>query len=218
VLQARALTLDARRSASRYDDFLFVLDHMLASGAADRASGLPARDELAGSPHRDRGFPRPVLAVMMALAKNWGFVELLKSPVVDSTLAAPFVRAYFPAAIQQRFADRLEAHPLRREIAATAMVNHVVNQAGISVIPRLMVAIDQDPGAIVAAYLTAEAACGAVALRQQVLGTRGPADREHDALLTIEEAIETATRALLGSGVAPPSTGLDELRASLAPS
>jgi NAD-specific glutamate dehydrogenase len=78
VSQARALTLDARRSAERYDDFLFVFDHMLATGAADRGSGFPSREALMAAPERQRGVPRPVLAVAMGLAKNWGFAELLK--------------------------------------------------------------------------------------------------------------------------------------------
>ena len=104
--QGRALTLDSRRSAASYDDFLFMLDHMLLTGAADRTSGLPSREELVTSADRHRGFPRPALAAMMSMAKSWGFVELSKSPVVDSALAEPFLYRYFPGPIRERFADR----------------------------------------------------------------------------------------------------------------
>jgi glutamate dehydrogenase len=216
LLQARALTLDSRRSAARFEDFLFVLDHMMASGAADRTSGLPPRDELATSAQRERGMPRPVLAIAMALAKNWGFVQLLNSPVVDGPLAEPFVRRYFPAVMGERFADRLGAHPLRREIAATGMINSVVNHAGISLIPRLMVATEKDPGAILTAYVTAEDASGAAALRQQVLDAHGDIGRELDSLLRIEDMLETATRDLLQTGTLPVATHWEGLRAALA--
>src|SRR6185503_14372771 len=37
---------------------------------------------------------------------------------------------YFPAPLRERFVDRLQRHPLRRELVATALVNGVVNRAG----------------------------------------------------------------------------------------
>jgi glutamate dehydrogenase len=216
--QARALTLDSLRSVARYDDFLLALDHMVLSGAADRAGGLPTRGELVARPDRHRGLPRPVLAVAMALAKNWGFGELLKTPVVDGPLARPFLHAYFPSLLRDRFADRLDAHPLRREIVATAIINHLVNHAGISVLPRLMVATGKDAGAIVTAYLTAEQASGAVLLRQKVLDAGGDIEREHELLLQIEDALGSATQALLGGGALPPLSDMDSLRAAVTPS
>jgi glutamate dehydrogenase len=198
VSQARALTLDARRSAQRYDEFLFVFDHMLATGAADRRSGFPSREALIAAPGRQRGVPRPVLAVAMGLAKNWGFAELMKG-TIDDAQAAPFVERYFPQAIRDRFGDRLNAHPLRREIAATAMINHVINQAGISFISRLMVASDRSVAEIVAAYLTAEAEAGAVAARQAALGGGHEIEQEIVSLLEIEQALEELTRRVLGA-------------------
>ena len=218
VQQARALTLDSRRSAAGYDDFLFVLDHMRVTGAADRGSGLPSREELAASAERQRGFPRPVLAVMMALAKNWGFVELLKAAVVDSARAEPFLPRYFPQPIRERFADRLAAHPLRREIVATAIINHIVNHAGISLIPRLMVATGKDAGSIAAAYLEAEEAGGVAAVREQVFAAAGDIAREHEMLLQIEQALELATRDLLQTGARPVPISWDTVRAALSTS
>jgi glutamate dehydrogenase len=218
VQQARALTLDSLRSVARYDDFLLALDHMVLSGAADRGGGLPTREELTARPDRHRGLPRPVLAVAMALAKNWGFGELLKTPVVDGPLARPFLHGYFPSLLRDRFADRLGAHPLRREIVATAIINHLVNHAGISVLPRLMVATGKDAGAIVTAYLTAEQASGAVPLRQKVIDAGGDIEREHELLLQIEDALGSATQALLGGGALPPLSVMDSLRAAVSSS
>src|SRR5262245_48358385 len=164
--QARALTLDSIRSTANYDDFLFVLDHLVSTGAAGRGDSLPTRDELAARTDRQRGFPRPVLAVAMALTKNWGRAELLKAPLIDGPLVRPFLERYFPSTLRDQFADRFEAHPLRREIIATVVVSHVVNHAGISLIPRLMVATGKDLGAIVDAYLAAEHARDAARRRQ----------------------------------------------------
>jgi len=203
VLQARALTLDGLRSASRYDDFQLVIDHLLVSGAADRGSGLPDREELAAHAQRHHEFPRPVLAVAMALVKNWASVELLKTAVVDGPLADPFLHAYFPQPIRSQFADRLATHPLRREIVATAMINHVVNHAGISLIPRLMIATTTDPGTIVAAYLAAEQASNALARRREALDAGLEVNVEHERLLQIEDEVEQSARTLLGAAAGP---------------
>jgi glutamate dehydrogenase len=150
------------------------------------------------APERQRGVPRPVLAVAMGLAKNWGFAELMKG-TIDDAQAAPFVERYFPQAIRERFGDRLNAHPLRREIAATAMINHVINHAGISLISRLMVATDRSVAEIVAAYLTAEAEAGAVAARQAALGGGHDVEHEIGKLLEIDRALEEGTRQALGA-------------------
>ena len=79
------------------------------------------------------------------------------------------------------------------------MINPVVNNAGISLIPRLLIATTGDPGAIVAAYLSAEDATGAATRRQEVLGAGLDVNAEHQRLLQIEEEIERAARALLGA-------------------
>jgi glutamate dehydrogenase len=197
VRQARALTLDSLRSMARYDDFLFVFDHLAASGAATRADNLPTRDELAARRDHERGFPRPVLAIAMALVKNWGRAELLSSPLVDSPLAQPFLTRYFPSQLLELCVDRLDAHPLRREIIATSVINHVVNHAGIGLIPRLSVGLGKDPGAVIEAYLAAERGVDAQAERERVLRGDHDAQGQHQALLEIEEAVERAARGRL---------------------
>ena len=80
-----------------------------------------------------------------------------------------------------------------------------------------MVATGKDPGAIVTAYLTAEQASGAVALRQQVLDAAGDVKREHELLLQIEDALESAALALLSGGALPPRSDMDGPHPALRP-
>ena len=54
----------------------------------------------------------------------------------DPDFVAELVR-YFPTAVRERFLDRIRAHPLRREIIATALVNGMVNRAGTTFAFRL---------------------------------------------------------------------------------
>ena len=46
----------------------------------------------------------------------------------------------------------------------------------------------------------------------------GDVEREHELLLQIEDALGSATQALLGSGALPPLSEMDGLRAALTPS
>ena len=45
--------------------------------------------------------------------------------------------AYFPPAVVERFGDRLDQHPLRRELIATIVTNDVINSMGMTFVPRM---------------------------------------------------------------------------------
>jgi len=67
----------------------------------------------------------------IALAK-----ELVDSSLTDEAYFERALRAYFPAQIVERFGDRLDAHPLRREIITTVVVNDLVNRGGTTFVHR----------------------------------------------------------------------------------
>jgi glutamate dehydrogenase len=46
--------------------------------------------------------------------------------------------AYFPALMRDRFEDRMESHPLRREIITTSVVNEMVDTSGTTFLFRLI--------------------------------------------------------------------------------
>ena len=53
-------------------------------------------------------------------------------PIPDEAFTAPWLGAYFPATLVERFPDLLERHPLRREIIATGLANELVNRGGLT--------------------------------------------------------------------------------------
>jgi glutamate dehydrogenase len=83
------------------------------------------------------GLTQPELSVLLAYTKITLEDELLASALPDD----PFLKAelfhYFPSALRDRFRARIEAHPLRREIVTTQVVNALVNNAGISFVFRM---------------------------------------------------------------------------------
>jgi glutamate dehydrogenase len=201
--QARALTLDSLRSAARYEDFVALVESLVTTGVLDRFDdAVPTRDELLASPARDRGLPRPLLAVVLGHAKMWAFDRILEGSFPESPAGRPFLEAYFPARIREGFREHLAEHPLRREIVATAAVNHVVNYAGVSFLPRVLAATRAGVGDAVGAYVAADHAAGAADARSAVLRSGLGTAREHELLLEVEAALEAgALAALEGRGM-----------------
>jgi len=191
--QARALTLDGLRSAARYEEFVALIENMLGAGVLNRADdAIPTQAELLASPERKRGLPRPLLAVLLGHTKMWAFEMAMETDFPDSPAGRPFLEAYFPRPIREGFKDHLQEHFLRREIVNTAAVNHLVNNAGITFLSRLMGATEADIGAVMTAYFDAERQAGAAALRQKALEAGSTAEAEQKALLEIEQSLETA--------------------------
>ncbi|HYK87167.1 MAG TPA: hypothetical protein VE398_00235, partial [Acidobacteriota bacterium] len=155
------------------------------------------RDDLLASAQRDRGLPRPMMAVLLGYSKMRTFDLLLNTDLPDGAAARPFLDAYFPMRLRAGFANHFPEHPLRREIVATAAVNYVINNGGISLLPRVAAATNADIGTIIAAYLEADHQIGAPALRGQILGNGLSAAAEHDALLDLEDVLEAVMTELL---------------------
>jgi glutamate dehydrogenase len=199
--QALALTLDGVRSGSgpaAYEEFVNFVEELIAAGIVNRADdAVPTREELLANPARERGLPRPLLAVILGHTKNWARMRALRTPLVDSEAGRPFLDRYFPQHLRATFADHFPQHQLRREIIATATVNYLINHAGVTFISRMMNATRRDIGDVVAAYLDADRESGAADARAAVTMAGLPAQREYAALQEIERALDTATRALL---------------------
>ncbi|HET7747569.1 MAG TPA: NAD-glutamate dehydrogenase domain-containing protein [Vicinamibacteria bacterium] len=211
--QARALTLDQARSAARYEDFVALIEDMVGAGVLNRADeAIPTRDELLASPQRERGLPRPLLAVLLGHTKMFAFEMAMETPFPDGPSGRPFLEAYFPRRIRESFAQHLDQHTLRREIIATAAVNHVVNNAGITFLSRLMALGRGGPGEILAAYLDAERSSGAHELRDRIQARALPAEQEHRALLDLERGLETLTVAALEGRAGDAAAALKPVR------
>ncbi|TQL69687.1 glutamate dehydrogenase (NAD) [Nocardioides albertanoniae] len=94
--------------------------------------GLPSAAEVARRLEAGEGLTAPELAVVLAWTKIERGRELvaegLPDPATDPEMIERLV-AYFPTAIRERFPQAIAAHPLRREIWATSVLNEEVNRA-----------------------------------------------------------------------------------------
>jgi glutamate dehydrogenase len=214
--QALALSLDGLRSVRDYQAFVDLIDDMAGAGLLSRADEfVPRREELLASPSRERGLPRPLLGVLLGYAKMSVFQLLLQTDFPDRPAARPFLDAYFPPLLRERFSEHFEEHVLRRELVATAAVNYVVNRGGVTLLPRLTGGAAFSIGDAVAAWVEVDREAEAPALREALHASGRPAREEQDALLEIEDALEAAARKRLAGGKAKAGGTLRAVRKRL---
>jgi glutamate dehydrogenase len=199
--QSRALSLDGMRSAASYEEFVALVEDMVLSGIVNRVDeDIPTRETLLGSPLRDRGLPRPLLAKLLGYCKMWAYDQVLQAPLTESDSAMSFLEGYFPKRLRESFAEHFREHALTREIVATVVVNYLVNNGGIGLIRRLMSPTRKGLGDAFAAWIDADRKFDGPVLRNQVRAANLDARSELESLLEIEQAIELAARSLLEEG------------------
>jgi glutamate dehydrogenase len=84
-----------------------------------------------------QGLTEPELAVLLAYTKIVLNEDLLASELLEDPFLETDLFSYFPSAVRERLRELIAAHPLRREIIATQVVNNLVNNAGITFLFRM---------------------------------------------------------------------------------
>jgi glutamate dehydrogenase len=136
--QNKALANAAVQSAQLlhvHEDWIRRLER---KGLLDRGlEALPSRKAVAERRERKEGLSVPELAVLLAYTKIVLSDELLETGVADDPFLRSDLFTYFPQQMRQDYRDRMESHPLRREIIVTSVVNDLVNGAGMTFFHRL---------------------------------------------------------------------------------
>ncbi|MEM7072213.1 MAG: NAD-glutamate dehydrogenase domain-containing protein, partial [Pseudomonadota bacterium] len=126
-------------------------------GKLDRALECLASDDAMTQMMKAReGLSRPELSILTAYAKNEAVRVLLESDSIDDPFLEPFLIAYFPEKLTSWFAGDVRAHPLRREIIATMVVNQLINRSDPSFFHELTMQSGADYPAIMRAALVAQ--------------------------------------------------------------
>ncbi|MGD9671101.1 MAG: NAD-glutamate dehydrogenase [Hyphomicrobiaceae bacterium] len=163
--QTLALSLAEHRGAEGMADDLHLVQELEKRGLLDRdLEHLP--DDAAFEERRAGGIglTRPELAVLMSFAKIALSYDLIASAVPDDPAVSGELSAYFPHELQQRYAEEIAAHPLRREIITTALTNRIINVAGLDMPSRLAEDWDLGVEGVAHALITALEVTGADSL------------------------------------------------------
>ena len=178
LLIARTQGLPMANVHARYLD---LLEH---EGWLDRElEFLPTDKQIAERQSIGSGLRTPELAVMIAYTKNANVSEMLHTDLPDAAVLRDDLIGYFPTPLRERYRAEILRHRLRREIAATKLVNQMVNLSGISYDHRMT----EDTGASVTdvarAWLVARDVLDFPAWWNEINDLRGLALDDHLELL-----------------------------------
>lgn len=127
----------------------FLHEH---AGLSRKLEFLPDDAEIKQRDLLQHGLSNPEVAVLLSYSKIHCQSALLNSDLPDDANFMPVLTQYFPNALQQRYADKMGHHYLKREIIANQLANRVVNRMGISFVQRFSTEMDTSVADVVRAY------------------------------------------------------------------
>ena len=152
------LTFEAHHGQAMVSALGRLIRSLERTAGLDRGlEALPDDATLATMVLEGRGLTKPELAMLVAYTKLDLKDALLESSVPDEAFTAPWMYGYFPEVLARRCAEHLDAHPLRRQIIATGLVNELVNRGGITYAMRAAEETGAAPAEIARAFTVA---CG----------------------------------------------------------
>ncbi len=160
---------------------------------------LPNEREIAERRSSGGGLTNPEFALLLEQTKISAGEDVLASSVPDDRYLRRVLDAYFPAPLRARFADRMEAHPLRREIITTSAVNEMIDTSGTTFLFRLIEETGASVPDLTRAWLVAREVFDMPAFWQQVEGLEGKVGIAAQITLLLEgrKLTERAARWLL---------------------
>ena len=180
-------------------------------GVLDReVEGLPSHAEVRRRLESGGALTAPEHAVLMSWTKIELARELIETELPDDPYVSRRLAGYFPALLRDRFGDAFpqlaQAHPLRREIVVTQVVNDVVNHAGKTFWPRLAAETGASPAELVRSSFVAGDVYDADTLRDEIraLDHRIDAEVQTRMRVDVRTLVERVTRWLVAHA---PSRG-----------
>jgi glutamate dehydrogenase len=136
--QGVALASAAAQAAPLLNVHTRYLRKLVSNGQLNRElEFLPGERTLNERRLAGLGLTSPELSVLLAYTKITLEDELLASTLPDDEFLKSDLYHYFPSALRKDYRDRIDSHPLRREIITTQVVNNLVNNAGTSFVFRM---------------------------------------------------------------------------------
>ncbi|MFI8194567.1 NAD-glutamate dehydrogenase [Streptomyces sp. NPDC085946] len=182
------------------------MKHLVREGHLDRAlEFLPTDRQIRERLSAGQGLTGPETAVLLAYTKITVAEELLHTSLPDDPYLRGLLHCYFPAALREQFPDRIDSHPLRREITTTVLVNDTVNTGGTTYLHRLR----EETGASLEEIVRAQTAARAIFRAYPVwdaveeLDTEVEAEVQTRIRLHSRRLVERGTRWLLNNRPQP---------------
>ncbi|MEP7156264.1 MAG: NAD-glutamate dehydrogenase domain-containing protein, partial [Betaproteobacteria bacterium] len=152
--QTQSLAVSGVRAEKLLDAQTRFMRHQEKTGRLHRkVEYLPSDEQIAERKAKKQGLTSPERAVLLAYSKMELFDELVASSLIDDEYVARAIVTYFPTALQQRFADVMPTHPLKREIIATEIANSTINRTGSVFVHRMKEETGASAAEVVRCYI-----------------------------------------------------------------
>jgi glutamate dehydrogenase len=162
--QTQVLSVTRARGAALLDEQADFIRRLVQAGRLNRKlEYLPDDDEIAQRKAAGGGLTNPELAVLLAYSKM-----VLASDVPEDPYIRTALERYFPAPLRERFPAQIQAHPLRREIVSTHVVNSMINRVGPTFVSRLKGELGASAADVVRAYMATREVFGLVGLWREI--------------------------------------------------
>ncbi len=200
--QSGAISLEHEHSFMHMEDYRNILNHLEETVDLDReVENLPGEREMQERIKSGQGMTRPELAVLLSYTKMDLYRQAKNYDWDDEWITRDFIRRYFPEGIPGKLPEALENHPLRSEIAATTLVNHVVDSTGIIFFYRLEEELGTNAPEIINWYLAADRLAGGTEFRNKIFELDGeiPAENQYEAWRELRGTMENTVYWLFNS-------------------
>jgi glutamate dehydrogenase len=98
---------------------------------------LPSESNIQERIQKHMGLTTPEMAVLLAYSKMELDHAILSSNIPDDSFFESVLHHYFPSALHQNFKEEMQHHPLKREIIANQLANHIINRMGMTFVFRI---------------------------------------------------------------------------------
>jgi glutamate dehydrogenase len=199
-LQTLAISMMEKLSGPRLGSKQHFISVLEREGLLNRQlEFLPEDEELTERRNKGEGMLRPELSVLLSYSKIRLYQQLLASDVPEDPYLSRELVGYFPRVLQDRYADYMQGHRLKREIIATQVTNGLVNRMGASFTLRMHEDTGAEPAEVAKAYTVARSVFEARDFWDKINGldNKVDTDLQISALLSMWDLLRQTTRWLL---------------------
>lgn len=195
--QALVLSFSAYASKSTMALHIQYIKELENYGILNRqVESLPEEKELMERKAAEGSLTRPELAVLLAYSKIFIKHAILDSSLPEDPFLKDIITTAFPPAVTKKYQHAMQEHRLHRDIIATQLSNHIVNEMGITFIYRVQMETGASIEEIVKAYTVSSRIFGTRELRKFILSTdfKLPLSDQYDMLYNLRHLINLSTR------------------------
>lgn len=200
--QALAMSITAfyaKRNIGLHQAYLKELE---TAGIVNRAvEYLPDDKTLVERKNAGLGLTRPELAVLLAYTKIHIKQAVLESNLPEDPYLVTVLESAFPQSIRSKYKNQMREHRLHRDIIATQLSSHLVNQMGITFVYRLQIEMGATIDEIVRAHTVASSIFDINTLQKLIesLSLKVPMTAQYEMFFNVHNLISIAVRWFLHS-------------------